>query len=203
MPNANRRQAPGVKNGRVQKKNNWDVSPDYYSHELRELVIDRQRPGAGYRHVLMQRDVERFIAILPDWAEMSRGLDAIVLAPGEDERWGWHSPGVVHLCAWTNDLSRFFGQEYFARDRASLERIGVPLEFFEDETWGVVAHFNLNTARAFLLLDVLLHELGHHHDLMTTKSRKEVARGEDYANAYQRKYSELVWQRFVKTFPLD
>ena len=70
-----RRQAPGVKNGRVQKKNNWDVSPDYYSHELRELVIDRQRPGAGYRHVLMQRDVERFIQILPDYLKVREGSE--------------------------------------------------------------------------------------------------------------------------------
>ena len=195
-----RRQSPGVKNGRVQKKNNWNVSPDYYSHEQRELVIDRQRPGAGYRHVLMQRDIERFIQILPDWAEMSVGLDAIVLAPGDEDRWGWHSPGVVHLCAWTDEWPRFFWTEYYERDRASLERIGVPLEKTEGGAW---AEFKRDTARAFLLVDVLLHELGHHHDVMTTKSRDRVARGEPYANAYQRKYSELVWQRYLKNFPLD
>ena len=199
MPQISRRQSPGVKNGRVQKKNNWEVSPDYYSHPQRELVIDRQRPGAGYRHVLMQRDVERFIEMLPDWDEMSRGLDAIVLAPGREGYWGWHSPGVVHVCAWDEDWERFFWPSYFEVDRASLERIGVPLARVEEGVW---AYFTPDTARAFLLTDVLLHELGHHHDAMTTRSAR-VARGEPYANAYQRKYGDLVWQRFLKCFPLD
>lgn len=63
MRSTQRRQSPGVKNGRVQKKNNWDVSPDYYSHEQRELAIDRERPGAGFRHVLMQSHIERIIVI--------------------------------------------------------------------------------------------------------------------------------------------
>ena len=197
-----RRQAPGVKNGRVQKKNNWDVSPDYYSHELRELVIDRQRPGAGYRHVLMQRDVERFIQILPDWAEMSVGLDAIVLAPGESGIWGWHSSGVVHVCAWREswDVCYDFDSEFLARDRFLLELIGVPIETEDDLLW---ARFDFNKARAFSLLATFLHEMGHHHDRITTKSQKSVARGEPYAEAYERKYGDLVWQRFVKNFPID
>ena len=201
MPNANRRQSPGVKNGRVQKKNNWELSPDYYSHPQRELVIDRQRPGAGYRHVLMQRDVERFIQILPDWAEMSVGLNAIVLAPGDWSCFGYQLPGVVHLCAWPEEWDMLYEiMSCLERDRPFLERIGVPLETTKEGVW---ARFNLNTARAFLLTNTFLHELGHHHDQMTTKSRRESARGEPYAEAYARKYGELVWQRFVKTFPLD
>ena len=199
MPPLSRRQAPGVRNGRVQKKNNWELSPDYYSHPQRELVIDRRRPGAGYRHVLMQRDVERFIEILPDWAEMARGLDAIVLAAGRENYWGWHSPGVVHVCAWQGEWERFFWPEYFERDRASLARIGVPLQSVDKGVW---AYFTLGTARAFLLTDVLLHELGHHHDAMTTRS-KRVARGEPYADAYARKYGDEVWQRYLKCFALD
>ncbi len=88
--NASRKSAPEVKGGQVQKKNNWALTPNYYSHAQRELVIDRKRPGAGYRHLLKKRDILDFIAILPDWAELSRGLDAIVLAPGRENYFGYH-----------------------------------------------------------------------------------------------------------------
>ena len=201
MRATNRRQAPGVKNGRVQKKNNWELSPDYYSHEQRELVIDRQRPGAGYRHALMQRDVERFIAILPDWAEMSRGLDAIVLAPGWSGRSGYHTPGVIHVCAWSEDwdLCYDFDSDYLKRDRPLLHKLGVPIEVEDELLW---ARFDFNKARAFALLATFLHELGHHHDRVTTKTEKRAARGEPYAEAYERKYGALVWERFVKNFLL-
>ena len=41
-------------------------------------VIDRQRPGRGFQHLLKRRDIENFIAILPHWDELSEGLNAIV-----------------------------------------------------------------------------------------------------------------------------
>lgn len=40
-------------------------------------------------------DVERFIELLPDWEELSRGLDAVVLAPGSHYSYGYHRSGVV------------------------------------------------------------------------------------------------------------
>ena len=197
MRGLSRRGALTVKDGRVQKKNNWELSPNYYSHPQRELVIDRRRPGAGYRHVLMQRDVEEFIALLPDWEEMSQDLDAIVLAPGHRDRWGYHSPGVVHLCAWPQEIElSYFPAPKF--DRPLLDKLRVHFENLGDET---VALFTLDTARAFMLLDVFLHEIGHHHDAITNRS-KRVARGEPYAEAYALKYGDLVWERFTRHFPL-
>ena len=67
-------------------------------------MIDRRRPGKGYRHFLPQRDIETFIGLLPDWTELSKGLNAIVLAPGHRQYFGYHSPGIVHICAWRDDL---------------------------------------------------------------------------------------------------
>jgi len=58
-----RKTTPKVRAGRVQKKNRADLSPDFFLGNLSELVIDRQRPGEGRRHVLMKRDVESFTAI--------------------------------------------------------------------------------------------------------------------------------------------
>ena len=101
--NVNRKSAPRVKAGRVQKKNNWTPAATYYNTEFAVPAIDRMRPGDGYRHLLKKRDIDDFIELLPDWSELSIGLNAIVLAAGGDCM-GWHEPGVVHLCAWEQEL---------------------------------------------------------------------------------------------------
>jgi hypothetical protein len=88
-----RKSAPGVKGGVVQRKNNWAETPGYDITPQPRPFIDRQRPGAGYRH-LLERDVERFVELLPDWEELSQGLNAIVLAPGDPGVLGWHRRGV-------------------------------------------------------------------------------------------------------------
>ena len=131
-------------------------------------VIDRQRPGKGYRHVLMQRDIETFIGLLPDWAELSRGLNAIVLAPGEYRSNGWHTPGVVGVCAWEADLWVDYAVGHYEDHKPIFDRLGVASHSIEN---GVMCEFTEAQARAYQLLHILLHELGHHHDRMTTKSQ--------------------------------
>ena len=203
MRGLSRRGTLKVKDGRVQKKNNWVLTPNYYSHEQRELVIDRQRPGKEFRHVLLQRDVELFISLLPDWKELARGLSAIVLAPGEDGTDGYHTRGAVHLCAWKAELWRETSINHYEVHQDIWERLGVPCEAKEDEFGSyMLCKWTKNTARAYQLLHILTHELGHHHDRITTKSQKRTARGESYAEAYARKYEALVWGSFKKHFPL-
>ena len=58
-------------------------------------------------------------------------------------------------------------------------------------------------ARAFQLLHVLLHELGHHHDHMTTRSRRSAARGEWFAENYASQYEAQVWNDYLRRFGLD
>ena len=57
-------------------------------------------------------------------------------------------------------------------------------------------------ARAYQLLHIFLHELGHHHDRMTTKSKSDASRGELYAEAYALKYEAEIWMRYLETFDL-
>jgi hypothetical protein len=105
MQRGNRKSAPQVVKGRVQKKNNWSQSADYYqAPQPRMVVIDRKRPGEGYRHFLNKSDIYRFLELLPDWDRLAVGLNAIVLAPGEWDTAGYHVPGVVHICAWDTEL---------------------------------------------------------------------------------------------------
>ena len=195
----NRKSAPKVRRGRVQKKNNWVLTPSYYTTEQSLPVIDRRRPGEGYRHLLRRRDIEDFIAILPEWDALAEGLNAIVLARGGDEM-GWHEPGVVHVCAWEEELwwddtAPSFVDEH----REILELLGVVVEKRGDR---LVTEWSESQARAFQLLHVLLHELGHHHDRMTTRSRHDAARGERFAEEYARRHEARVWDEYLRRFNL-
>ena len=75
MRNIVRKSAPAVKGGQVQKKNDWSLTRNYYSHTQRDVIIDRKRPGQGYRHLLLARDTRKFIDLLPDWDELSQGIE--------------------------------------------------------------------------------------------------------------------------------
>ncbi len=189
--------SPKVIGGKVQRKNNWTKTPNYYRAEQASLVIDRKRPGAGYRHLLKQKDILEFIGILPDWAELSRGLNGIVLAPGDWRIFGYHRPGVVHICAWDKDLWITLSNEGVDQERFFLERFGVACEPNGDE---VLCKFSEAAARAHQLLATLLHELGHHHDRMTTRSKSAASRGEGYAEEYAKRYADQIWNRYFETF---
>ena len=86
-----------------------------------------------------------------------------------------------------------------------LEREGVSWDQYR-QTYGrhyeddVFCGFTESTARAFQLLHILLHELGHHHDLITTRSRRKASRGEKYAEGYALLHSALILDRYVEKF---
>src|SRR5262249_12049393 len=117
MRSINRKTAPKSIYGRVQKKNNWVLSPDYYYKTKPHLFIDRKRPGEGYRHILKQKDILEFIAIMPNWKDLTEGLEAIVLSPGDLWTFGYHCSGVVHVCAWPRDLWLTLGKEGYEQEK--------------------------------------------------------------------------------------
>lgn len=56
------------------------------------------------------------------------------------------------------------------------------------------------TVRAFQLMHVLLHELGHHHDRISTRSKVRSSRGEGYAESYAVRYSNCLWEAYASEF---
>src|SRR5262249_51529973 len=77
-----RKTTPKVQDGKVQRKGRWQPTPTYFNKPQMMPAIDRKKPGVGYRHVLLKRHIEEFVRILPDWTELSQGLNAIVLDCG-------------------------------------------------------------------------------------------------------------------------
>ena len=199
MRQINRRTAPKVRDGKVQRKNRTACSRHYKTYYQNRPIIDRLDPGPGYRHVLLKRDVEKFIGLLPDWEELSRGLDAIVLDAGDEDCLGWHDHGVVAVCAWERQLVREWTPQFVYMHRGVLDRLGVEYEWLDGEE-AFRVHWTEHTVKGFLLMHILLHELGHHHDRMTTRYKHRAGRGEDYAERYALGYADRLWDAYFDAF---
>ena len=199
MRSGPRRTAPRVRGGRVDKKNNWAPDHgDYFAVPQAEIRLDRRDPGPGYRHVITVAQLRRFIELLPDWGEIAVGLNAIVLDRGGVEL-GWYDHGVVGLCAW--DVGYHWDSvdtPWLDSNAEALSLLDVNVEPRGDR---FKLHWTEPQARAFMLLDVLPHELGHHHDLLTTRT-KRVSRGEPFAEQYARRVREAVWPSYATSFKL-
>jgi hypothetical protein len=164
-----------VRDGRVQKKNNWlPDQKDYFARRQDEIRLDRKQPGAGWRHVVTIPQLRRFLELLPDWDDIAVGLDAIVLDCGRSDAMGWYSPGVVALCAWPAH-SGFWHES----DKAWLDENAPILTRLEVQTEEIDGRHGIlwteEQARAFMLLDVLPHELGHHRDLHAVAAHQRAA----------------------------
>ncbi len=119
---------------------------------------------------------------------------------GDTECQGWHTRGVVAVCAWPEDLWFEGISNRWHREHADLlERLGVVVCKVGGR-W--VAEWTEDQARAYQLLHVFLHELGHHHDRMTTWAARRTARGEPFAERFALELEELIWDDYLRVFPL-
>ncbi len=164
------------------------------------LVFERERAGPGFRHVLTSDDVRRFLALLDDWEVLGRGLHTIRLAAGSYTFGYWRS-GVVAVRALPDDrrLPRCYLDAYALR---LFERLDV--RFVDDECAACrkrvpTYELTLEQVRAWQLLDVLCHELGHHHDAMTNRSGRS-ERGEHYALCFAEERWRALWPRYSRAF---
>jgi hypothetical protein len=221
MAQMNRRSAMKVRNGRVLKKNNWRLEPrDYRALPQSEIRLDKRRPADGSRHLITIAQLRRFISLLPNWEEVAVGLDAIVLDSADDCA-GWCAPGVVAICAWDPNLWEWWSASMVEEhahilDLLEVERVPIEQsdeyrEFVEDLAAlgikrtrpGRIADVELRwtepQARAYQLLHILPHELGHHHDRITTRGPR-APRGEPYAEAYANRVLETIWPSYAREF---
>lgn len=193
----NRKTTPKVKDGRVQKKNRHDLTPNYWNTRQNILQIDIEDPGKGYKHFLKKRDITKFLELLPHWEEIELEFDAILLAEGDGGCDGWYSNGVVGICAWDKNMTTFANRNYFDDHKELFDRLSLK---YEIKTDGVICHFREHQIKAYQLLHILLHEIGHHHDRINTKSRRSIPNGEKYAESYAFKYEKIIWNKYFDVF---
>jgi hypothetical protein len=192
-----RKVAPAVKNGAVQKKHrhHFTVAQAY--------VLDRESPAKGHRHVLTKRDIREFVGIVPTWEELAVGLESIVLTSKGDDHEGLYrifqreKTGSIEIPAWEGELWKLVNPSYVDAHGTVFERIGLAFDRAGDD---VECRFTHDQARAFLLLHVFMHELGHHVDRMLTKHRRAAVRGEDFAERYANDMLDRLWTPYVDLF---
>lgn len=193
----NRRTATKVKGGKVQRKNRHRPTGTL------GCVLDRESPGRGYAHVVTKKDIQDFIEIIPDWERLSEGLECIKVAAKYDRCDGAHEfffreeTGAIHLYSWPEDLWMTLDDSYFDAHQEIFEQLGVSYDRAKDGE--VVCRFTEAQARAYMLLHVFLHELGHHHDRMNQKHHGK-SRGEDYAENFAMKRFEALLPEYVRVF---
>jgi hypothetical protein len=211
MRRERRRTALKVVDGKVQRKNRWTLTPNHFGRST--FTIERRRAGYEYRHVLKREDIYRFVELVPDWNDLAKGINKVILDAGSRTLLGWFSPGKVAVCALGVDQEVTFDKKYFYRDIDFFDRLGVSYENATDseeveeragdarEDIGdrVLCHFNPSTAKCFQLMRVLLHELGHHCDYMTNR-KASCTRGEDFAENYGRRVEKKLWSDYVRAF---
>lgn len=77
-----------------------------------------------------------------------------------------------------------------------FDTLGVACE--RQEGW-VTCRFTEAQARAFMLLHVFMHELGHHYDHIQQK-HLDVSKGEDYAETFATSRFGQLFPTYVRTF---
>lgn len=185
-----------MKNGRVQRKNREAATV------LQGYVLDRESPGRGYRHVLSKRDLLAFIDIIPEWHRFSPRLERIVLAApseGEDGKYAFYHrerTGGIFLDAWPEDLWTELSPDYYQAHAEIFERLGVASEQLKE---GILCRFTEAQARAFVLLHVFMHELGHHYDRLSQKSPHRT-RGEDFAEKFALDHFDRIFPEYIRVF---
>ncbi len=127
------------------------------------------------------------------------GFNAIVLDAVDPDMFGWHTSGVIAICAWRRDLWVELSVLGFQREEALLDMLQVPYDV-DEENDNALCRFTEKAASGHQLLGTLLHEIGHHHDRITTKSRESASRGEPYAREYAIRTAEEIFDPYVESF---
>ena len=196
--NINRKTTPKVAGGKPLRKNNHKLTPNYWNTQQEIIQIDEQKPGKGYKHFLKKKDILKFLEIIPNWEELSIDLDAIVLEEGGygyDGR--YYNDGVICISAWEKEQDILIGKQYFLEHQEIFNRLGIK---YTEEEKGFFCEFTPEQIKAYQLLHILLHELGHHYDRIKTKSKYKSSRGEKYAEDFAIKKEKEIWNRYQEVF---
>ena len=152
--------------------------------------------------MVSKRDLQAFIDIVPEWERFSERLERIVLAGPSDgcdavyRFYHREETGAIYLNAWREDLWTDMAVAYFECHQDIFDRLGVSYDRQED---CVVCRFTEAQARAFVLLHIFMHELGHHYDRIHQK-HLGASKGEDYAERFANSRFEQLFPAYVRVF---
>lgn len=86
----------------------------------------------------------------------------------------------------------------FYQDHSALfNRLGIKAT--EKENY-VICEFNEDQIKAYQLLHIFLHELGHHYDRIKTKTKSSCPQGENFAEAFAFEHEQKMWNIYEDAF---
>ena len=198
MKRYNRKTTPKVAGGLALRKNNHKLTPNYWNTEQDEIIIDVEKPGWGYKHFLKKRDIKQFIEIIPNWDILSEKLNAVVLESGHYDHDGvYYYSGVICISAWNKEQDILLRKKYYEDHQEIFDRLGV---IATERKRGIFCEFNEDQIKAYQLLHIFLHELGHHYDRLQTKHKNVCARGEQFAENFAFEYEDQIWLDYQTQF---
>lgn len=192
-----RKVTPKVRGGSVRKKNNHQPSASL------GYVLSRQSPAKGRRHLVTKQDIRLLTSIILGGHDISQGIGSIVLTSGSDDHDGQYEvfhvekTGSIQIPAWHGDRWTVSTPAYYDEHASVFSLLAVASEAVAD---GVECRFTAPQLKAFLLLHVFLHELGHHVDGMESKAQRLSRRGEAFAEAYANEMCATIWPHYVRVF---
>ena len=193
----NRRSTPKVRDGRVQKKNRHAPT------RLNSLSVGLSRPASGFRQVTSKQDIWKFLRLIPDWKRVSSDLDMIYLCcRGDvdyDGYYGFPQHPEIVLAPWANDLKIRTSGDHFRQHEAIFRQLGAAIVQVKG---GFECRFTEESARAYQLLHIFLHELGHHHYRITA-GRGKSGGSEKYAEDYALRRHHNLWRDYCHAFKFD
>jgi len=180
-----------------------EKKPSAHHYDLSKAAkcnIEREKPGRGFISLIMKREMETFIKLLPEWEDLSLGIETVVLAPGEDGVLGWRSPGVVGLCAWPRIIEwDDCDHDFYNTHKDLFAKLEIPCAG-EDDHWYV--GFTDLSASAFQLIHVFV-QLAclHRNDVSVLAGAGKKSRG-SYLRSYVNKWENEIFKRYLQHFKL-
>ncbi len=111
--------------------------------------------------------------------------------------YGYEGTGIIWLSAWAESMWVEFNDDYFKEHQWHFDALGVHYEK-NVEAW--CCHFTESQAKAFLLLHIFLHELGHHVDKLRSKNQNIMRGGEEFAESYANQTFKEIWPLYLEKF---
>lgn len=94
------------------------------------------------------------------------------------------------------------GKEWFLIDKEDQQKWHLlntsnGIDIYEKD---YLCKFTVESVKAYQLVHIFLHELGHHYDSINAPKKGFLVRGDSYAEQYASKHWDTIWERYKKKF---
>jgi len=190
-----------IKGGRPKPKPNRSDHLRWFPGPPGRFRVVRKPPGRQRYHPAGAEEIERFVGLIPSWEEISCDLDGVMLcAPWQEEypdTEGLYGEHAIILFSWPRQPEERFRHSFTRQLPEVAGRLSLR-ERRKDRDYAVT--WSPSQARAYVLLFVLLHEIGHHVDWLLCRRGRYARRGESFAEDWAADCRQRIWDCFLQAF---